>query len=52
MTGRTDMLVGFWNHRFSHVPIAAATSKRKQIEPDGELWNSVLASTGQPRDMC
>ena len=51
MTGRTDMLVGFWNHRFSHVPIAAATAERKQINPDGELWNSVLASTGQPRDM-
>jgi 6-phosphofructokinase 1 len=51
MSGRTDMLVGFWNHRFAHVPIAAATSKRKQIDPDGDLWNSVLASTGQPRDM-
>jgi len=51
MTGRTDMLVGFWNHHFTHVPIHAAIFKRKQIDPDGSLWSSVLASTGQPRDM-
>lgn len=52
MTGRTDMLVGFWNHQFVHVPIPLAVSRRKRIDPDGLLWNSVLASTGQPRDMC
>ena len=51
MSGRTDMLVGFWNHRFTHVPIAAAVSSRKKIDPEGALWSSVLASTGQPRDM-
>jgi 6-phosphofructokinase 1 len=51
MSGRTDMLVGFWNHHFTHVPIELAVSQRKRIDPDGDLWNSVLASTGQPRDM-
>ena len=51
MTGRTDMLVGFWNHRFTHLPIAAAISARKKIDPEGSLWSSVLASTGQPREM-
>jgi 6-phosphofructokinase 1 len=51
MSGRTDMVVGFWNHRFTHVPIALAVSSRKKIDPDGALWHSVLASTGQPRDM-
>ena len=51
MTGRTDMVVGFWNHHFTHVPIPVAVSQRKRIEPDGALWSSVLASTGQPRDM-
>jgi 6-phosphofructokinase 1 len=51
MSGRTDMLVGFWNHQFTHVPIALAVSARKRIDPDGALWNSVLASTGQPRDL-
>jgi 6-phosphofructokinase 1 len=51
MSGRTDMVVGFWNHRFTHVPIALAVSRRKKIDPGGELWSSVLASTGQPPHM-
>lgn len=51
MTGRTNMVVGFWNHLFTHVPILQATSRRKRIDPDGWLWSSVLASTGQPREM-
>ena len=51
MAGCTDMLVGFWNHRFTHVPISLAVSKRKKIDPTGPLWSSVLASTGQPIDM-
>ena len=51
MSGRTDMVVGFWNHQFTHVPIALAVSKRKKIDPEGALWTGVLASTGQPRDM-
>jgi len=51
MSGRTNMVVGFWNHLFTHVPISLAVSKRKRIDPEGELWNSVVASTGQPRNM-
>jgi 6-phosphofructokinase 1 len=51
MSGRTDMVVGFWNHQFTHVPIALAVSERKRIDPDGALWSGVLASTGQPRHM-
>jgi 6-phosphofructokinase 1 len=51
MSGRTDMVVGFWNHRFTHVPIALAASARKQIDPKGVLWSSVLASTGQPAEL-
>ena len=49
MTGRSNMVVGFWNHQFVHVPISLATRERKKIDPDGWLWNSVIASTGQPR---
>ena len=49
MTGRTNMVVGFWNHQFVHVPISLAICERKKIDPDGWLWNSVIASTGQPR---
>ena len=51
MSGRTNMVVSFWNHQFTHVPISLATSKRKKIDPEGALWSSVLASTGQPGDM-
>jgi 6-phosphofructokinase 1 len=51
MAGRTNMVVGFWNHQFTHVPIALATAERKKIDPEGFLWSSVLASTGQPADM-
>jgi len=51
MSGRSNMVVGFWNHQFTHVPISLATRQRKKIDPDGWLWASVLASTGQPREM-
>ncbi len=48
MSGRTNMVVSFWNHQFTHVPISLATSQRKKIDPQSMLWNSVLAVTGQP----
>jgi 6-phosphofructokinase 1 len=51
MSGRTNMVVSFWNSQFTHVPISLAVSQRKKIDPDGPLWSVVLASTGQPRDM-
>ena len=51
MSGRTNMVAGFWNHQFTHVPISLAVSQRKKIDPAGALWSSVLASTGQPADM-
>ena len=51
MSGRTNMVVSFWNHQFTHVPISLATSERKKIDSKGTLWNSVLASTGQSSDM-
>jgi 6-phosphofructokinase 1 len=47
MSGRTNMVVGFWNHQFTHVPISLAVSQRKKIDPEGALWSSVLATTGQ-----
>jgi 6-phosphofructokinase 1 len=48
MSGRTNMVVSFWNHQFVHVPIALAVCERKKIDPAGTLWSAVLASTGQP----
>jgi 6-phosphofructokinase 1 len=51
MAGRTGMVVGFWNHQVTHVPIPLAVLERKKIDPQGTLWSSVLASTGQPHDL-
>jgi 6-phosphofructokinase 1 len=51
MAGRTGMIVGYWNNLFTHLPISLAVSERKKIDPLGWMWNSVLASTGQPANM-
>jgi 6-phosphofructokinase 1 len=51
MAGRTEMVIGYWKHEFTHVPIALAVSERKRIDPNGRLWSQVLAATGQPRTM-
>jgi 6-phosphofructokinase 1 len=51
LSGRTNMVVSFWNHQFTHVPISLAVSERKKIDPESALWSSVITSTGQPRDM-
>jgi 6-phosphofructokinase 1 len=51
MAGRTNMLVGHWNDRFTHVPIPLAVKTRKKLDPQGALWSSVLAATGQPAQM-
>ena len=51
LSGRTNMVVSFWNHQFTHVPIPLAVSARKNIDPQDALWSSVVTSTGQPWDM-
>lgn len=48
MAGRTDMVVGCWNQHFTLMPIALAVQQRKQLEPEGPDWQSVLQTTGQP----
>lgn len=51
MAGFTNMLVGHWNNRFTHVPIPLAVMCRKKVDPTGRLWSSVLMATGQPFDL-
>lgn len=51
MAGRTAMVVGRWHGRFVHIPIPVATGSRNQVDPDGDLWMSVLEATGQPERM-
>ncbi len=47
MAGKTQMLVAHWNNHFVHVPMILSASKRKQVNPSGKLWSTVLGATGQ-----
>ncbi len=47
MAGKTKLVIGRWNNHFVHIPMQAATSQRKQVCPEGELWSAVLEATGQ-----
>jgi 6-phosphofructokinase 1 len=51
MSGRTNIVVGFWISEFTHVPISMATSARKKVDPEGWVWRSVITATGQPKVM-
>ena len=48
MAGKTGLLAGRWHGAFVHLPIPLATQGRRKIDPQSELWHSVLESTGQP----
>jgi 6-phosphofructokinase 1 len=48
MAGKTNMMVSLWNNKYVHIPIRAAVSQRKQVDTQGNMWRSVLESTGQP----
>ena len=47
LSGRTNMVVGYWNQHFVHVPISLTILKRKKVNPRGHLWQTVLDTTGQ-----
>jgi 6-phosphofructokinase 1 len=47
MSGRTNMVVGYWNQYFVHIPTSLTVLKRKKVDPDGHLWQTVLEITGQ-----
>lgn len=48
MCGKTEMVIGEYHGRIVHVPMHQTITGRKQVNPEGELWLSVLESTGQP----
>jgi 6-phosphofructokinase 1 len=52
MAGRTNMVVGYWNQHFTHIPIGIAVARRKQLDPEGDVWPRVLEATGQPVSMA
>jgi 6-phosphofructokinase 1 len=51
MAGNTGMLIGRWHGRFVHVPISVAIRSKRHVDPDGDLWMSVIEATGQPRTL-
>jgi 6-phosphofructokinase 1 len=48
MAGKTDTMIGYWNQEIVHVPIATAMAESKRMALHSDLWNAVLATTGQP----
>jgi 6-phosphofructokinase 1 len=52
MAGKTGMVVARWHHRFVHLPMSLVTRGRRKVDPAGDLWRSVLETTGQPAIMA
>jgi len=48
MAGYTGVVVGRWNNQFTLVPVELAVSERKYLNPEDELWLTVIEATGQP----
>ncbi|MEI6297316.1 MAG: ATP-dependent 6-phosphofructokinase [bacterium] len=48
MAGKTRLLIGLVHNEFVHIPIPAATSRRKTIDPEGSLWRDAVEAVQQP----
>ncbi|MCC6679760.1 MAG: ATP-dependent 6-phosphofructokinase [Phycisphaeraceae bacterium] len=48
MAGKTEMVVGRRHGSMVHMPIAAVTAGRNRVDPESDIWLSVLETTGQP----
>lgn len=48
MAGKTNLIIGDWYSVYVHVPVGLATASRKKVDPEGDLWRAVIATTGQP----
>jgi 6-phosphofructokinase 1 len=48
MAGKTALVVARWHNSYVHLPVGVATSARRTVDPGGDLWLSLLESTGQP----
>lgn len=47
LSGRTNMVIGYCNQHFVHLPIDLTIRERKKINPNGHLWQTVIETTGQ-----
>jgi 6-phosphofructokinase 1 len=52
MCGRTEVLISRLHMRFINIPIPLAIHHRNTVDPNGDLWMTVLESTGQPAEFC
>jgi len=50
MAGKTGLLVALMREEYVHLPLDAAVTRRK-IDPNGNIWQRVLETTGQPTSM-
>jgi 6-phosphofructokinase 1 len=48
MAGNTAMFISRWHGHYVQVPMALATRERRYVNPEGDLWMSVIEATGQP----
>jgi len=48
MEGESLALIGYWGNAIVHVPISLTVWEKKQMSLESDLWNAVLATTGQP----
>jgi len=48
MAGKTKLIIGSRHNNFVHIPMQLAASGRRHIDPNSDLWLSVLEATGQP----
>ncbi len=51
MAGKSGLVVGRWSYHYVHLPASLVTRQRRSVDPGGDLWQSVIASTGQPSRM-
>jgi 6-phosphofructokinase 1 len=51
MAGKTGMVVARWHQSYVHLPMSLVTRGRRKVDPTGDLWRSVVESTGQPARM-
>jgi len=51
MAGKTGMVVARWHQSYVHLPMSLVTRGRRKVNPSGDLWRSVIESTGQPARM-
>ncbi|MFW5882347.1 MAG: ATP-dependent 6-phosphofructokinase [Planctomycetota bacterium] len=48
MAGKTDMMLGRWYAKFTHIPLNLVASGTKHLNPRSAIWRTVLEATGQP----